>query len=104
MLLSCSNRRQEAPKANAVKQQPYQLLLTQKNYTDTAWGYIIEHNNRRIIQQFTIPALAGNQPFKNRQQAATIGSMVLEKLNNGQRPTINITELQTAGITYTTND
>ncbi|HMO62889.1 MAG TPA: DUF4907 domain-containing protein [Ferruginibacter sp.] len=104
LLYSCSSRRQQTPATGTAQQAAYQLLLTQKSYTDSAWGYIIENNNRRIIQQFTIPALPGNKPFDNKQQAATIGSLVLTKLNNGERPTISITELQNAGIINTYND
>ncbi|MFT3680721.1 MAG: DUF4907 domain-containing protein [Ferruginibacter sp.] len=82
----------------------YKVFVVQKNFADTSWGYVIEHNNHVLIRQFSVPALKGNFPFKNRQQAALIGEFVAGKLNHGQRPAVTKNELDSLNILTTADD
>lgn len=86
-----------------IKQLPFKVFTVQKSYSDTSWGYIIEHDNRVLIKQFSIPVLQGNLPFRNKQQAAMMGELVAGKLNNAQRPSITKKELDSLGIIQTAN-
>ena len=86
-----------------VKEPLYKVMLAQRNEQDSAWGYIILHNNRQMIRQFAIPAMDGNKAFDSKQQAAAVGELVAEKLNHAQRPGISKHELDSLGITQLTH-
>ncbi len=98
LLCSCAAKQDTCAAPSAKKESPYKALIVQQSETDTAWGYVILHNERQLIKQFSIPALSGNQRFDNRQQAAAVGNLVAFKLNHAQHPGISKNELDSMGI------
>ena len=94
-LLSCSAGENKSAEATSDG-PPYKYYLGQNDKNN--WGYFIELNHKLVINQFTIPALNGNQPFKTKEQAAKVGELVTQKLNQGKRPVISKAELDSLGI------
>ncbi len=92
--------------ACAIKKKPeitgkdkrYKALLVRQTGVDSNWGYIVLCNDRQFIRQFTVPALAGNQPFASKEAAASVAGLVLQKLKRGRLPGINKHELDSLGI------
>ena len=76
-----------------------QVELTSIKKKD-GWGYQIKVNNKSIIQQETIPGIAGYKPFINEEEALKAGRLVLEKLKNGKLPTLNTGDLDAMNIHY----
>ncbi|NML41610.1 DUF4907 domain-containing protein [Chitinophaga sp. G-6-1-13] len=69
--------------------------------TGGGWGYKVMVDNRSYIYQDVIPGIAGNRPFRSKDDAARVGQAVVEKLMAHQRPTMTLTELlkmQVAGV------
>jgi hypothetical protein len=100
LLLLCScYARQEEKAAPAAGQDMYSSLAVQQDGKDTGvWGYVVFHNDKLMIQQFTIPALEGNKHFAGKEQAALVGNLVAEKLNHAKHPGITKKELDSLGI------
>ncbi|MEN9569565.1 MAG: hypothetical protein RL172_796 [Bacteroidota bacterium] len=78
-------------------EQGYKLYVVQNS--QHAWGYLVEYNNRLVIQQFSIPAVPGRQLFKTAAQATSAGKLVLYKLAHNIVPAITQKELDSLGIT-----
>lgn len=69
--------------------------------TGGGWGYKVMVDNRSYIYQDVIPGIAGNRPFRSKDDAARVGQAVVEKLMAHQRPTVTLTDLlkmQVAGV------
>lgn len=100
LLLLCSCYAKQDEKAvPAPGHDIYSSLAVQQDGRDTgAWGYVIFHNDKLMIQQFTIPALEGNKHFTGREQATLVGNLVAEKLNHAKHPGITKKELDSLGI------
>lgn len=99
LLCSCYAK-QEEKATPVIRKDAYSCLAVQQDGRDTgAWGYVIFHNDKLMIQQFTIPALEGNQPFAGREQAVLVGNLVAEKLNHARHPGVTKKELDSLGIT-----
>lgn len=98
VLFSCSAE-QNHPVAIANSEPAYKVFVVEKNNDKNSWGYIVEYRHKLIIKQFSIPALEGEQPFKNKEQATLVGDLVTKKLNMSMRPAITKTELDSLGIT-----
>lgn len=64
------------------------------------WGYQISVNNKSVIQQETIPGIAGYKPFINEEEALKAGRLVVEKLQKGKLPTLNTGDLDAMNIHY----
>jgi len=67
---------------------------------ESGWGYVIYVNGKALIDQPTIPAVGGNQKFQDSHQAKKVGSLVIEKLNNGESPAISIRDLENLNIQF----
>src|SRR4051812_6039531 len=52
------------------------------------WGYDILVNDSILIHQESIPVLQANQVFVNKAQAEQTARLVIQKLKNGQHPTL----------------
>jgi hypothetical protein len=102
LLCSCAAR-QNTPVADVAKAPLYTVMVVQRSEQDSAWGYIILHNNQQMIRQFSIPAMDGNKAFDSEQQAAAVGELVAKKLNHAQRPGISKHELDSLGIIQLTH-
>jgi hypothetical protein len=64
------------------------------------WGYDIYIENKKMIHQPIIPAIAGNNPFKTEKQAQLVGELAATKIKElGSLPTISVHELDSLGIT-----
>jgi hypothetical protein len=104
VLLFCSCTSRKNNSVVVVAKEPlYKAMVVQRSKQDSAWGYIILHNNRQMIRQFSIPAMNGNKAFDSEQQAAAVGELVAEKLNHAQRPGISKHELDSLGIIQLTH-
>lgn len=62
------------------------------------WGYQILRNNRPLIYQVQIPALPGNRPFRNKEEAMRVGRLVLHKLQHGASPAVSLQELDSLRV------
>nr|WP_295872119.1 DUF4907 domain-containing protein [uncultured Chitinophaga sp.] len=69
--------------------------------TGGGWGYQVMVDHRSFIYQDVMPGIAGNRPFRTKEDAQRVGQAVVEKLMAHQRPTMTLTELikmQVAGV------
>ena len=57
------------------------------------WGYDILVNGKLLIHQESIPALAGNKKFQDKQQATQAAELVIHKIKKGLPPTITKPEI-----------
>jgi hypothetical protein len=56
------------------------------------FGYDISADDRKLIHQPSIPAVAGNEGFKTKGDAATVARLVISKLKKGEWPPAITTE------------
>lgn len=76
-----------------IKNQQYSINLFCIE-SGEGYGYDIFQNNRIIIHQDIIPAITKNKPFENLQDAKKVGTLVIEKLRNKQKPYVSLEELK----------
>ncbi len=62
------------------------------------WGYRIYANGKIFIQQDFVPAVAGKNPFKTKEDAEKIAKLVMVKLQLHQRPFVTENELAENGV------
>ncbi|MFZ4059404.1 MAG: DUF4907 domain-containing protein [Ferruginibacter sp.] len=59
------------------------------------FGYYIFCDGQLLIDQKTIPAVAGNNGFKNEKDAKNVAALAIKKIKQGEMPpTINVAELK----------
>ena len=51
---------------------------------DRGYGYTIKQEEQTVIYQPFVPALSRRRPFDTPDEAARVGSLVLERLKSGQ--------------------
>ncbi|MDP4130014.1 MAG: DUF4907 domain-containing protein [Bacteroidota bacterium] len=66
--------------------------------TTYGWGYNIMAGNKIYIHQDYIPAVAGKQGFKTREDALRVANRVIEKISANQLPVITVKDLEELGI------
>ena len=66
--------------------------------TPLGWGYDIMAGDKIYIHQDYIPAIAGKQAFKTREDALRVGRCVIEKISRNQIPAITRKDLVELGI------
>ncbi|WP_158618244.1 DUF4907 domain-containing protein [Chitinophaga lutea] len=74
------------------------LLRLAPVHTGSSWGYQIFRNNRPVIYQAEIPAIAGHHPFSSKEEAMRVGRLVMKKLQHGESPAVSPRELDSMGI------
>ena len=66
--------------------------------SEGGWGYSVTAHGKVIIYQPFIPAVEGMIPFATRHDAMKAGRMMIEKLRDGEEPSLTIGDLNKAGI------
>lgn len=79
-------------------QEKKDLLRLAPVHTGESWGYRIWHNERPVIYQVNMPAVAGHHPFSSKEDAMRVGRLVLFKLQHGQSPAVSLRELDSLHI------
>ncbi|GAB3891487.1 hypothetical protein GCM10028803_03350 [Larkinella knui] len=79
------------------RQKPgYELAII---HTPNGWGYQIVHNGTTVIDQPTVPGLAGKHGFETEELARKVGERVVSKLRRGEfPPTLTAPELSQLGV------
>jgi hypothetical protein len=99
LLPSCSNQNgvsHEVDKVQPTKQATFQIKLVEY---DNGWGYDIYLEEKLVIHQPHIPAIAGRKGFKTKEQANSVAELAVLKIKNGiMPPTITHHELDSLGI------
>lgn len=67
---------------------------------NNGFGYKIYEKERLIIIQPFVPTISGKRAFKNKQDAGSVGSLVLERIKAGEDFAISNADLNNLGITY----
>ena len=75
----------------------YSLNIIEENDN---WIYEISRDNQLLIRQEYIPVIEGKIPFKTKRDAEIIGTLVLNKLNKNNNPTITIDEIISNNINF----
>jgi len=79
------------------KSNSIDIKITQQK---AGYGYQIIKNKKTFIDQPYIPAIAGEQVFKDSLQAKKTASLVVQKIENSSIPRISIDELDSMKIEY----
>ena len=58
------------------------------------WGYEISKKNKIYIHQPYIPAVEGQEPFKDKRSARKTGRLVIKKIRNHNSPAVTREELK----------
>lgn len=67
--------------------------------TQNGWGYDIYVKNKKYIHQETIPAVRGNNPFRNKEDAKNVAKLVkLKIMKKISPPSVSLHELDSIGI------
>ncbi len=66
----------------------------------TGYGYQIIRDKKTFINQPYIPAIPGEQTFKDSQQARRTADLVIKKIGNSSFPRISVDELDSMKIEY----
>lgn len=93
--LSPAPAREPQPVSPAYSDLTYTIVPSENN----TWGYEIFSGGKLLITQKSIPALPGNNGFKEQEQAMRIAELVMQKIRNGEMPpTVTVEELTALGI------
>ena len=78
------------------KKQEDDMLPVRLSAIQTAkgWGYEIFVDEKVFIKQESVPAIGGNKPFRDKDQALAVGNLAVKKIVNGKMPAITIDELK----------
>jgi hypothetical protein len=68
---------------------------------ETGWAYRIYQGKDPVVEQNTVPGIAGNTGFKTQDDAQRTGNLVKLKLDSGIfPPTVTRHELDSLGVSY----
>ena len=81
----------------ACRRQPVLRLTVER--TQHGWAYRITRGGEPLIYQANIPAIPGYHPFRNEDDAARTGTLVLQKLERGVLPMLSLREIDSLKIT-----
>jgi len=82
---------------NNKKEMDLQIRITHQK---DGYGYQILKDRKAVITQPFIPAVAGDQPFRDSVQAKKTAELALRKLHKYKLPSISISELDSMKIEY----
>ncbi len=57
------------------------------------WGYKVKVDGKTYIYQDVIPGIAGNRPFRTKENAQRVGNAVVQKLTHHKNPSMTQAEL-----------
>lgn len=86
-IVSCSKKNHTEPKSRIIK-------------TGSGFGYQILKKEKVFIDQPFIPAVIGEQQFKDSLQALKTANLVIKKITKKSFPRISIDELDSMKIEY----
>jgi hypothetical protein len=62
--------------------------------SEQGWGYDILKNNKIYIHQPYMPAVEGQDPFKDKQSARKTGLLVIKKIRSHKSPAVTREEIK----------
>ena len=68
--------------------------------TEIGYGYTISHQQQVYIYQPFIPAISGKQPFLSKEEAESVGKLIIERLKSGESHTVTPNDLKDLKIRY----
>ncbi|WP_435625081.1 DUF4907 domain-containing protein [Flagellimonas sp.] len=68
-------------------------LMVAKSEDDKGWMYSIYFGDKLLIRQEKLPIVQGNQRIPSELVAEKLGTLVLQKLRNGESPMLHEKEL-----------
>ena len=90
---------EQAQFPDATANASRQLTCTIIPAANDTWGYEIFDEGKLMISQKSIPALPGNNGFKEQAQAMQVAELVMQKIRKGEMPpTVTVEELNALGI------
>jgi len=66
--------------------------------TPGGWGYQISVDGKVFIKQPYVPVVAGEESFKSKDEALTVGNLAVKKIVSGKTPVITKEELKALKI------
>lgn len=89
-------------KIRATKRDPvppqYRLELIE--HWATAWSYEVYSGDLLLIKQEFVPGVPGTRHFTSKEEAHTIGTLVVDRLSAGKSPVIHAEDLKNNGISH----
>ncbi len=79
------------------KNNQFDIRITKEK---TGYGYQIIKGKKTFIYQPYIPAISGEQTFKDSFQAQRTADLVIKKIGNSSFPRISVNELDSMKIEY----
>jgi hypothetical protein len=71
------------------------LVLTSRVFPCVSgWGYEILVNDKLFIRQESVPVLNGDKGFSEKEQAHQTARLIINKMKQGEVPTVTTFELQ----------
>lgn len=98
----CSCNSDTAESTVIAANQP--AIASQTFKTADGWGYSVYVNNKLFIKQTSIPAIEGNRSFAKEEDAAKVATLVVNKLKQHEKPTIQVAELKQCGVIAMKNE
>ncbi len=95
IISSCSTHHKGEQKEEKIIKISYKVYQIEQG-----WGYTILMNDRPVITQERIPAIAGNKYFTREEDARKVAKRVIQKLKDKKSPSITQEELKELGIQF----
>jgi hypothetical protein len=90
---------QTAPVTKSSDPFPGQLSIKTFQRPDKTWGYDVFKNEKLLIHQPGIPALAGFKGFSSKEKAKKTAGLVIKKIEQGEMPpTVTQEELKKLNV------
>lgn len=99
-IISIKYKRSPGPLRSGISSDSSADWSLKVNKGEQGWMYEIYSDSTLFIEQKYIPAIHGNIPFKNEEDARACGNLAIQKLQNKHFPAISRNELDSLGIEY----
>jgi hypothetical protein len=90
LLVACKNSLRKEMPAATISSAAYPL--------GNGWGYRVFINKKIFIQQDFIPAVSGKRSFPTKAAAESVAALVMQKMEQHQKPFVTEEELEKMGI------